>query len=102
MLARGRTRLAAFAQLQPVAVRIGERGEIGKRVLEDATVELHAARLEHLDRLAAVRRLDRVRGRDAAVRRLALARCSGPEDKLEVLILDADGQKPRSVRRRIL
>src|SRR5262249_13440256 len=35
-------------------------------------------------------------------RRLGLPRCPGPENQLEVVALDADGQKPRPVRQRVL
>src|SRR5204862_1484454 len=46
--------------------------------------------------------LDRDRRRGASHRRLGLPRCPGPQDQLEVVPLDADGQKPRPVGCRVL
>src|SRR3954454_16582962 len=95
-MARSR-RLAALAYLEPVAVGVLELRDVAPRELEHVRDELDPARLQLLDRLPAIVGLDRDRRRGASHRRLGLPRCSGPEDQLEVVPLDADGQKPRPV-----
>src|ERR1700738_1397517 len=94
--------LAAFSQLQPVAVRIHEHRDIAPRVLEHSRLELHAARLQCLERLPAIRRLDRARCRGAAFYRLGLPGSPWPEHELKVLTLDSDGEEPRSIGRRVI
>src|SRR3954447_3772289 len=95
-------RLAALAYLEPVAVGVLELRDVAPRELEHVRDELDPARLQLLDGLAAVVGLDRDRRRRAAHRRLRLAGRPGPEDELEVVALDADGQEPRPVGRRVL
>src|SRR5919198_6720641 len=90
------------AQTQSVAVGILEPCDLAPRKLEHLRLELHSARLQRLDRLPDIVRLDRVRRRDAAVDRLSLPGRARPENELEVLALDADGQESRPVRRRIV
>src|SRR5262249_4495187 len=67
-----------------------------------APQQLHAAQLQRLEHLPAVADLDGVRGGRAAIYRLALSGGAWPENELEVLALDADGQEPRSVRCRAI
>ena len=71
-------------------------------MLEHPRLELHAARLQRLERLPAIPRLDGVRRRDAALYRLGLPGGPWPENQLEVLTLDGDGQEPRSVGCRVV
>src|SRR3984885_2661339 len=94
--------LAALSHLQPVAVGVLELRYVAPWELEHVRHELDAAGLQLLDRLAAIVALDRDRRRRASHRRLGLARCPGPENELEVVPLDADGQKPRPVGRGVL
>src|SRR5262245_23520675 len=70
---------AALAKLQPVAVGILEDRDVAPGVLEHIGVELHAARLQDLECLPAILRVDGVRRRAAALVRLALPGCSRPE-----------------------
>src|SRR6185295_4213559 len=93
---------AALSDLQPVAVGVLELRDVPPGELEHIRDELDAARLELLDRLPAIVGLDRDRRRGASHRRLGLPWRSGPEHELEVVALDADGQEPRPVGRRVL
>src|SRR5919109_4511964 len=99
---RWESRLTAFSQLQPVAVRILEHCDIAPRVFEHPRIELHTARVQRLERLLAIPRLNGVRRRDAVLYRLGLAGCPWPENQLEVLPLDGDGQEPGSVGCRVV
>src|SRR4051794_36039214 len=94
--------LAALADLEPVAVRVLELRDVAPGELEHVRDELDPARRQLRDRLAAVVGLDRDRRRRASHRGLGLPRRPGPQDELEVVALDADGQKPRPVGCRVL
>src|SRR3954454_4453589 len=100
-MARSR-RLAALAYLEPVAIGVLELRDRAPRELEHVRDELDPPRLQLLDRLAAIVGLDRDRRRRPSHSRLGLPRRAGPENQLEVVALDADGQKPRPVGRRVL
>src|SRR4051794_275852 len=95
-MARSR-RLAALAYLEPVAVGVLELRDVAPRELEHVRDELNPARLQLLDRLAAIVGLDRDRRRGPPHRRLGLPRPPGPENQLKAVALDANGQKPRPV-----
>src|SRR5262245_11094337 len=88
---------AALSHLQPVSVGVQEDRDVAPRELEDIRLEPHATRLQHLECLPAVRRLEGVLRRNAALERGSLPRRSWPEHQLELLALEADGQEPRSV-----
>src|SRR5918992_704055 len=94
--------LAALPDLQPVAVGVLELRHVAPGELEHVRDELDAARLQLLERLPDIVGLDRDRRRGASHRRLGLPRCPGPENQLEVVPLDADGQKPRPAGCRVL
>src|SRR5215204_5462238 len=94
--------LTALPDLEPVPVGVLELRDGAPGELEHVGDELDAARLQLLERLPDIVGLDRDRRRGASHRRLGLARCPGPESQLEVVPLDADGQKPRPVGCRIL
>src|SRR5205085_7017847 len=85
---------AALPDLEAVAVGVLELGDVAPGELEHVREELDTARLQLLDRLAAVVGLDRDRRRGASHRRLGLAGRARPQDELEVVAPDADGQKP--------
>ncbi len=72
------------------------------RELEHVRDELDAAQSQLLDGLPAIVGLDRDQPRGAPHGWLGVARCPGPENQLEVVPLDADGQKPALVGRRVL
>src|SRR4029079_5526503 len=94
--------LTALSDLEPVPVRVLDLRHVAPGELEDVRDELDAARLQLLDGLAAVVGLDGDRRRGASHRQLRLPRCPGPENQLEVVSRDADGQKPRPVGCRVL
>ena len=85
--------LPALSQLQPVAVGILEHRHVAPRVLEHVSIELHAARFQHLERLPTILRLDCVRRRASALVRLAVPGSSWPENQQEVLTLETDSSR---------
>src|SRR5437763_1559520 len=93
----GQAGLAALSYLQPVAVGVLKLRDGAPWELEHVRDELDAARRQLLYRLAAIVGLDRDRRWGASHRRLGPTRCPGPENQLEVVPPDADGQKPRPV-----
>src|SRR5262249_3344118 len=98
----GLAALPQLQQLQPVAVKILEHRDIAPRVHKHFGIEPDAARLQRLERLLAVFRLDGVLRRDAAIYTLGLPGCSWPENQREVMTFEADGHKPRSVGVRVI
>src|SRR5262245_12262756 len=85
---------ATLSHLKTIPVRILEPRGITPGVLEDlGRIELHATRPQRLERHSHIFDLDRVdRGP-----RLAPGGCARPQNEVEVLPLDADGQESRSI-----
>src|SRR5262245_27658345 len=85
---------AALSHLKTIPIRILEPRGITPGVLEDlGRIELHATRPQRLESHSHIFDLDRVdRGP-----RLAPGGCARPQNEVEVLPLDADGQESRSI-----
>ena len=85
---------ATLSHLKQIPVRILEPRGVTPGELEDlGCLELHFARFKRLERHSAIFHLDGInRGT-----RLGPAGCAWPQNELEVLPLDADGQESRSV-----
>src|SRR5829696_9722523 len=85
---------ATLSHLKQIPVRILEPRGVTPGELKDlGWLEVHSARLQRLERYPAILHLDGInRGTQ-----LGAAGCAWPQDELEVLPLDADGQESRSV-----
>src|SRR5215216_1079534 len=85
---------ATLSHLKHIPVRILEPRGVTPGELKDlGWLELHSARLQRLECHPAILHLDGInRGT-----RLGPAGCAWPQNELEVLPLDADGQESRSV-----
>src|SRR5215203_4663662 len=85
---------ATLSHLKQIPVRILEPRGVTPGELKDlGWLEVHSARLQRLERHPAILHLDGInRGTQ-----LGPAGCAWPQNELEVLPLDADGQESRSV-----
>jgi hypothetical protein len=85
---------ATLSHLKQISVRILEPRGVTPGVLEDlGWLELDSARLQRLERHPAIFHLDGVNGGT----QLGPGGCAWPQNEVEVLPLDADGQESRSL-----
>jgi hypothetical protein len=85
--------LATLSHLKPIPVRILEPRGVTPGILEDlGWVELRSAGSQGLERRLAILHLDGINGGP----RLAARWCPRPQNEVEILPFDADGQESRS------
>src|SRR6185312_7686502 len=89
---------AELPELQHVAVGVVEPRDQAPRLLDDmGRCECYSVRFECREFPATIVRVDRVLCRGRTKRRPAFSRRTRPDDELEVLTADPDGEKAQSV-----